>query len=95
MGVDFSPRRSAWRVRVGGNWTGPYSPFDEPGVVMAGYGIANAGLMWRLHRAEIDLGVRNAFNRAYPELVAGGVVSPGEPRAGYVTVHVYGSMGGM
>jgi hypothetical protein len=78
-------------VRVGGNWAGPYSPFDEPGVVLPGYGIATIGLMWRHDWAEIDAGMRNAFNRAYPELVAGGVVSPGEPRAIYVTLHAYSS----
>ncbi len=93
VGVDFAPRRSAWHVRVGGNWTGPYSPFDEPGVVLPGYGIATIGVMWRHDWAEIDAGMRNAFNRAYPELVAGGVVSPGEPRAVYVTLHAYSSGG--
>ena len=38
-----------------------------------------------LGAVELDLGVRNLFDRAYPELVAGHIVSPGQPRALFVT----------
>jgi outer membrane receptor protein involved in Fe transport len=34
----------------------------------------------------VEAGVRNLLDRAYPELRAGGFVSPGQPRAVYVTV---------
>jgi outer membrane receptor protein involved in Fe transport len=88
--IDFALPRSSWRMHLGGNWVGPYSPFDEPGVVLPGYGLASAGVMWLMRPSdEIDVGVRNLFNRAYPELVAGGVVSPGEPRAIYVTLRAH------
>jgi hypothetical protein len=35
---------------------------------------------------ELDVGVRNVLDRAYPELVAGHVVSPGQPRALFFTI---------
>jgi outer membrane receptor protein involved in Fe transport len=36
--------------------------------------------------SDIDLGVRNLLDRAYPELVAGGLVSPGQPRTLFAQV---------
>ena len=78
---DLAPTGAGWRVRVGGNWIGPYSPFDEPGVVVGGYGLMHLGLSTRVLGADVDFGVRNALNRAYPELIAGHLVAPGQPRA--------------
>ena len=76
-----------WNFRIGGNWVGPYSPFDEPGVVLGAYGLMHLSARVRASRAVvIDAGVRNALDRAYPELVAGHIVAPGEPRSAYVTV---------
>jgi outer membrane receptor protein involved in Fe transport len=43
---------------------------------------------WTFQRSEVEAGVRNVFDRAYPELVAGGVVAPGEPRTVFVSVRV-------
>jgi iron complex outermembrane receptor protein len=88
VALELRPPRSPWRARVGGNWIGPYSPFDEPGVVLSGYGLANAAVGWRAGAIDVDLGVRNLFDRAYPEVVAGEVVAPGEPRSVYVSVRV-------
>lgn len=74
--------RARWALRVSGNWVGPYSPFDEPGVVLAPYGLAHvSGRVQLTPSASLELGVRNVFDRAYPELVAGHIVAPGEPRA--------------
>jgi len=88
--LDVSPSASAdapWTIRVSGNWVGPYSPFDEPGVVLGAYGLLHATASVRLNRAAtLDIGARNVFDRAYPELVAGHIVAPGEPRTGYVAV---------
>lgn len=72
-------------VRVSGNWVGPYSPFDEPGVVLGAYGLGHLSARARLTSSTVlDIGVRNIFDRAYPELVAGHIVAPGEPRAAYI-----------
>lgn len=79
--VDITPPGSTWRLRVGGNWVGPYSPFDEPGVVLGGFGLMHLAISTRALGADIDVGVRNVLDRAYPELVAGHLVAPGQPRA--------------
>jgi outer membrane receptor protein involved in Fe transport len=85
-GIELSRPAAPLHVRVSGNWVGDYSPFDEPGVVLGGYGIAHLGAAWAFRSVEADVGVRNLFNRAYPELVAGHVVSPGQPRTLYVSM---------
>jgi len=86
--LDVAPLGQPWRLRVSGNWVGPYSPFDEPGTVMGAYGLAHVSGAWTFPRSEVEAGVRNVFDRAYPEVVAGGVVSPGEPRTVFVSVRV-------
>jgi outer membrane receptor protein involved in Fe transport len=75
-----------WRARLASNVVGPYSPFDEPGVVLPSYGLVHAGVGVGIGRADLSLTVRNVLDRAYPELVAGGKVSPGQPRAVYAGV---------
>ena len=85
--LDLGPARSWWRLRLAGNWVGPYSPFDEPGEVLGAYGLAHVSgsAQWGVVRLEV--GVRNVFDRAYPELVAGHLVDPGQPRAVFTTLH--------
>jgi len=75
----------AWRLRVAGNFIGRYSPFDEPGETIAPYGLLHVGGTWTVRDTEIDFGIRNVFDRKYPELVAGHVVAPGEPRSVFVS----------
>jgi len=82
----LAPIDAKWGVRVAGNWIGRYSPFDEPGVLLGGYGLMHLSGTARLGAVELDLGVRNMLDRAYPELVAGHIVSPGQPRALFVTM---------
>jgi outer membrane cobalamin receptor len=77
---------AALRVRVGASFVGPYSPFDEPGVVLAPYGLLHVGGTYVVRGTELDFGVRNVLDRAYPELVAGHIVAPGQPLAFFVTV---------
>jgi outer membrane receptor protein involved in Fe transport len=88
--LDYAPGLAAgaasWRLRLSGNWVGPYSPFDEPGVIVGGYGLAHVSGAVPVGQIELDAGVRNVFDRAYPELVAGHIVSPGQPRTVYVSV---------
>jgi len=86
--LDLTPPRSAFRVRLSANWVGPYSPFDEPGVVLGSYGLAHASASWTHKDFEVDFGVRNIFDRGYPELVAGHVVAPGEPRSIYAGMRI-------
>ena len=86
--VDVAPPKSWWRLRIAGNWIGSYSPFDEPGVLLGGYGLLHLSGSVRFHQSDITLGVRNALDRAYPELVAGHIVSPGQPRSAFVSTRV-------
>jgi outer membrane receptor protein involved in Fe transport len=81
----LAPIDAKWRVRVAGNWVGRYAPFDEPGVLLGGYGLMHLSGTALLGAVELDLGVRNLLDRAYPELVAGHIVSPGQPRALFIT----------
>jgi outer membrane receptor protein involved in Fe transport len=87
-GLEWSSAGSAWHARVAGNWVGPYSPFDEPGVVLPAYGLLHVSGGLRIGKTTIDLGVRNALDHTYPELVAGHVISPGQPRAFFGSVRL-------
>lgn len=79
--VEIAPPARPWRLRVSSNVVGPYSPFDEPGVVLPSYGLLHASGGVRIGSARLELGVRNVLDRAYPELRAGGFVTPGQPRS--------------
>jgi len=60
---------------------GPYSPFDEPGAELPAYGLLHlSGGIW-FGATRLELGIRNVLDRVYPELRAGGFVTPGQPRA--------------
>lgn len=82
----LAPNDTKWRLRIAGDWVGKYSPFDEPGVLLGGYGLMHLSGTAHLRTVEFDLGVSNLLDRAYPELVAGHIVSPGGPRALFVTM---------
>jgi outer membrane receptor protein involved in Fe transport len=86
VGVELAIPSTSYRIRVAGNWVGPYSPFDRPGVVLPGYGLAHVSAEWNVGKFVIDAGMRNVFDRAYPELAAGRLVAPGQPRTMYVSV---------
>ena len=84
-GINLTPMDPRLTIRLSGNWVGPYSPFDEPGVVLGGYGLGHVSASWAFRPFDLNVGMRNVFDRAYPELVAGGVVSPGQPRTVFVS----------
>jgi outer membrane receptor protein involved in Fe transport len=84
--LELSPVPALWRIRLGGNWLGAYSPFDQPGRVLGAYGLAHVSAAWTLGAYEADVGVRNIFDRAYPEVAAGELVAPGQPRTFYLSL---------
>jgi iron complex outermembrane receptor protein len=89
VGLAVSPPGGAWRVGASLGVVGPYSPFDEPGVELPAYALVHLSGGVRLGRlGTVDLGVRNLMDRAYPELRAGGFVSPGQPRTVYATLRL-------
>jgi len=87
INTDDGMTPGKWNLRLAGNWVGPYSPFDEPGVVLGSYGLMHLSGRVRLNRGVVvDGGIRNVLDRAYPELVAGHIVAPGEPRSVYLSL---------
>ncbi|MGA9407072.1 MAG: TonB-dependent receptor [Bacteroidota bacterium] len=83
--LDITPHVN-WDIRLSSNIVGPYSPFDEPGVVLPSYAILSLTVGVHAGSALIQVGVKNLADKAYPELVAGGFVDPGQPRSVYGTV---------
>jgi outer membrane receptor protein involved in Fe transport len=86
VAVEVAPPRAAWRLRIASNVLGPYSPFDEPSMVLPSYGLVHVSGGLKLGSTQLEVGVRNVLDRAYPELRAGGFVTPGQPRSLYGTV---------
>jgi outer membrane receptor protein involved in Fe transport len=86
LALEFSPQGTIWQFRVGSNLVGPYAPFDEPGVLLPSYALFYVSTEIHYANVLIDLGLRNLFDKAYPELRAGGFVEPGQPRSGYATL---------
>ena len=74
------------QFRVATNVVGPYTPFDEPGVELPAYALLHVSASKAFGRYIIGAGIRNALDRKYPELRAGGFVSPGQPRSFTVTL---------
>lgn len=86
-GVTLAPPGRGWRAGVSLNAVGPYSPFDEPGVLRPAYVLFHLSAAVPIAPGDqLEVGVRNLFNRAYPELEAGGYVSPGQTRTVYLTL---------
>jgi len=83
--LDITPRVN-WNIRLSSNVVGPYSPFDEPGVVLPSYAVFSLTVGLHAGSAFIQVGVKNLADKAYPELRAGGFVDPGQPRSVYGTV---------
>jgi outer membrane receptor protein involved in Fe transport len=83
--LDVTPAPE-WVVRLSSNIVGPYSPFDEPGVVLPSYAVLSLTVGAHFGNAFVQVGMENIADKAYPELVAGGFVDPGQPRSVYGTV---------
>jgi len=86
VSLAVAPRSSPWEIRASTNIEGPYSPFDEPGVELPAYALFHLTAGLHVGAALIQVGARNLFDKAYPELRAGGAVSPGQPRTIYADI---------
>ncbi len=85
--AGLAPPGRRWQARLSANVLGPYSPFDAPGVVLPAFAVFHASAGVRIERVGmVELGIRNLFNRAYPELRAGSFVAPGQPRSVFVSL---------
>jgi iron complex outermembrane receptor protein len=81
VAIEVTPPAARWHARASCNVVGPYSPFNAPGVVLPSYGLLHVSGGLRLGSGNVEAGMRNVLNRAYPELRAGSFVTPGQPRA--------------
>jgi outer membrane receptor protein involved in Fe transport len=84
--LETQPGALPVRLQVSGNWIGRYSPFDEPGEETGGYGLLHAGASRTIGTLDVVAGIRNLLDRRYPELIAGHIVAPGQPRSLYLTL---------
>ena len=84
--VGIAPPTAPWELHTSANVEGPYSPFDEPGVELPTYALFHGSFGYHYRAAFLQVGVRNLLNKAYPELEAGGSVSPGQPRTVYAGI---------
>ncbi|MGH7594495.1 MAG: TonB-dependent receptor domain-containing protein, partial [Gemmatimonadales bacterium] len=82
--IAFGKNTAPWSVRLSSNVVGPYTPFADPATVLPAYALVSASsrLIVGSHTT-LRLGVRNLFDKTYPELRAGGFLSPGQPRSIY------------
>ena len=84
VSATYQPPDRGWRLGLSLDALGPYSPFDEPGVVRPAYALVHVSGAFRVAPGDyVEIGVRNLFNQAYRELEAGGFVSPGQTRSLY------------
>lgn len=86
VAVDLAVPGEPWDLRLATGVLGPYTPFDEPGVTEPAYALLHVSGGVEVRGARVQLGIRNLLDHAYPELRAGGFVSPGQPRSYYLTV---------
>ena len=86
VAATVGPETGGWSVTGSLNAVGPYSPFDEPGVELPAYGLVHLSAYLRRGPLAFELGIRNLLDHVYPEIRAGGYVSPGLPRTIYTTV---------
>jgi outer membrane receptor protein involved in Fe transport len=85
VALDIAPS-PRWEVRLSSDVLGPYSPFDEPGVVLPSSALFSLTVGRTVGSAYLQVGIKNLTDKAYPELRAGGFVNPGQPRSVYGTI---------
>jgi iron complex outermembrane receptor protein len=79
--VEVAPEGARWLAQVSTNVVGPYTPFDEPGIVLPTYALLHLSGSVQVGSAVLQLGGRNLLDKAYSEIRAGGFVAPGQPRS--------------
>jgi iron complex outermembrane recepter protein len=85
--VNIALPSQIWEGHVGANFQGPYSPWDEFGVLRPGFVLFNlSGGVNLTTKAKVLVGVRNLFDTAYRELEAGYQITPGQTRTLYATL---------
>ncbi len=87
--VDVDLPTQIWQAHVGATFNGPYTPFEELGILRPGYILLNMSAGLKVFGpTELWVGVRNLADIAYRELESGAQVTPGQPRTIYAMVRV-------
>ena len=90
LALEAGPPAGRWRVRVGSNLVGPYTPFESEGEELPAYALLHVSGSVGIGPTELRVGVRNILDHKYAELRAGDFVAPGQPRSVYASIQ-YGS----
>jgi len=91
LALDMNIPGQIWEGRVGTTFNGPYTPFEEPGVLRPGYALFNVEGGVQVYRnTHVLVGVRNLLDTRYRELESGGQVTPGQSQTVYATVRYDG-----
>ncbi len=87
MHVDFEKPKQIWVGQIGATFQGPYTPFEEPGIVRPGFALFSlAGGVNLSERVQLLVGVRNLLDVRYRELESGGQTAPGQGRTIYANM---------
>jgi outer membrane receptor protein involved in Fe transport len=85
--IDFDIPGQIWVAQVGANFQGPYTPFEEPGVLRPSYALFNAAAGIKIsEHTQFLVGARNLLDVRYRELESGGQATPGQPRTVYASM---------
>jgi outer membrane receptor protein involved in Fe transport len=87
--VVINPRHSIWRLRVGSNFQGKYTPFEEAiGLTRPAFALFYASAAVRVARGvTLEAGARNILDTQYRELESGYFIAPGQVRTLYGAIH--------
>ncbi|HXC24404.1 MAG TPA: TonB-dependent receptor, partial [Gemmatimonadaceae bacterium] len=89
--LDVAPPGKRWFAQLGANVQGPYTPFEEKGVLRPAYVLFSLSSGVKVYGpAEVWVGIRNLAGTGYRELESGGQVVPGEPRTVYALLRYRG-----
>ena len=89
--VDVELPGRSWFGQVGVNVQGPYTPFEERGVLRPAYALFSiSGGVHVFGLTDVWVGVRNLANTRYREVESGGQVTPGQARTVYASLRYRG-----
>jgi outer membrane receptor protein involved in Fe transport len=87
--LEVHPPRAIWQWRLGTNFQGKYTPFEEAvGLYRPAFALfyTSGGVQLRPD-AHLEIGIRNLLNTQYRELESGYFVTPGQPISVFATLH--------
>ncbi len=87
--IEVSPPHAIWQWRLGTNFQGKYTPFEEAvGLSRPGFALFfTSGGVRVANNAHLEVGIRNLLNTQYRELESGYFITPGQPISVFATMH--------